>query len=127
MFEEYGRTREFHMILEIAESLREEFGTGIDAHPGSTTVEAGQVNRTFRIAANCILKSIVADEGEFRGLLTWVMRRAALRRLEASGVSAKVATTLVDLEPGLGDSWLAYLALAPKTVIEDLLGRGTAS
>jgi hypothetical protein len=121
MFEEYGRTREYHTIMEIAESLRGEFGTGIDAHPGSATVEAGQANRTFRIVANRILKAIVADEVELRGLLTWVLRRAALRRLEASGVSAKVATSLVDLEPGLGDSWFAYLVLEPGTVILDLV------
>jgi hypothetical protein len=126
MLEEFGQTCEFQTIVEIAESLREEFGTDIDAHPGSATVEAGQVNRTFRIVANCILKAIVADEVELLGLLTWVMRHAALGRLAMAGVSGKTVN-LLDLEPGLGDSWYAYLALAPEAVIEDLLGKRTAS
>ena len=34
---------------------------------------------------------------------------------------------LFDLEPGLGDRWLAYVALAPASVIEDLLVGGSGS
>jgi hypothetical protein len=103
MFEADENTNEFQTTIEIAESLRAGFGTDIDAHPGGVTVEAGQVNSTLNIAANCILKAIVADESELRGWLTWVMRRAAESRLAAAGVSGEVAASLVDLESGLGD------------------------
>jgi hypothetical protein len=51
MDESYGRTKEFQTILEIAESLRAELGTGVDVHPGVATVEPGQANRAFRVAA----------------------------------------------------------------------------
>ena len=29
---------------------------------------------------------------------------------------------IIDSDPGLGDAWLAYLALAPKPVVDDLYG-----
>lgn len=35
----------FEVVLAIAEALREEFGVGIDAHPGGERIEAGSVNR----------------------------------------------------------------------------------
>ena len=122
MYEAYEQTTEFHTIMQIAESLRGEFGAEIDAHPGSATVEAGQVNRAFRVAARCIVESTVPRWGDVSGLLTWVLRRAAERRLVAAGVTDSMTMTLLDLEPGLGDSWSAYMALAPETVIRDLLG-----
>jgi hypothetical protein len=37
------------------------------------------------------------------------------------GVPPEKAEVLVSSEPRLGDPWFAYLALAPVTVIDDLI------
>jgi hypothetical protein len=64
----------------------------------------------------------VAPEGNDLGtLLTHVLRQAALRRLTELGVRLEQAEVLVSSEPKLGDRWLAYLALAPGSVIDDLI------
>ena len=55
-------------------------------------------------------------------MLTLLLREAAVRRLVEVGVRAEQAKDLVSLEPRLGDAWLAYLALAPISVIDDLTG-----
>jgi hypothetical protein len=110
------------LVLAIAEALREEFGVSIDSHPGGDGNEAGSVNRAFRAAA----KTIVAKIGEGRDdpaiMQTDVLRAAAMRWLTELGVPPEQAEVLVGSEPTLGDSWLACLALAPATVIDDLLG-----
>ena len=121
MDEAYRRTAEFQTILEIAEALRGEFGAEIDVHPGGRAVEAGQVNRAFRVAAACILKATVARGDDLPGMLSWVLRQVAERRLVESGVGDAAAGILLDLEPSLGDAWYAYLALAPETVIRALV------
>jgi len=46
--EAYEGTVEFRLLLGIAGAFREEFGVGIDAHPGGEGNEAGVVNRAFR-------------------------------------------------------------------------------
>ena len=120
--EAFERTVEVGLILGIAEALREEFGVGIDAHPGGVGNEAGVVNRAFRSAAKRILRSIVPKGGDLAGVLTWVLRLAALRRLAEAGVVGQRAEILLGSEPGLGDAWLAYLGLAPASVLDDLLG-----
>ena len=71
-----------------------------------------------------ILKAIVPREQDLPGVRTLVLRCAAESRLSSNGVPGDMAATLLDLEPSLGDSWYCYLALAPKTVVEDLLGGG---
>jgi hypothetical protein len=114
-------TDEFEVILGIAEALREEFGDGIDAHPGGAGSEPGQINRAFRTTVRHLFASIVLHGDELPRLLTWVLRCAAERRLVCAGVSGPVAETSMDLEPDLGDAWIAYLALAPSTVIRDFL------
>ena len=121
MDEAYWQTSAFRAIVAIAEALREEFGVGIDGHPGSPDAEAGQVNRAFRVAAGCILRPIVLSGDEIPSVLGRVLRRVAERRLEASGVRGAAVGILLDLEPALGDSWYAYLALAPVTVIGALV------
>ncbi len=118
----YEQTAEFHLILEIAGALRREFGVGIDAHPGGEGVEAGVVNRAFRAMAGVILGGIVTPGDDLTSLTTWALRQAALRRLVEHGVDAKDAAGLIDREPGLEDRWLAYLALASVSVVEDLIG-----
>jgi hypothetical protein len=54
-------------------------------------------------------------------LLTHVLRQAALRWLMELGVGTEQTEVLVSSEPRLGDRWLAYLALAPGPVIDDLI------
>ena len=50
-----------------------------------------------------------------------VMRNVALGRLHELGVVGAAAEGLIDSEPGLGDAWLAYMALAPESVIDELM------
>ena len=123
-FDAYGRTVEVWLILGVAEALRHEFGIGIDAHTGGIGNEAGVVNRSFRAVARRILKAIVPKSEDLDAVSTWVLRRAALRHLAVTGVVDQLAQSLIDSEPGLGDAWLAYLTLAPESVIDDFLGQG---
>jgi hypothetical protein len=119
MDEAYGRAAEYRTVFKIAESLREEFGVGIEAHPGGDNVEAGQINRAFRVISKCVLRGIALPEEELPCLLTSVLRVIAERALEAACVSAPQAALM--LEQGAGDPWYAYLSLAPPSVILDLL------
>jgi hypothetical protein len=118
-FEDYEGTVEFRLVLGIAEALREEFGVSIDAHPGGEGNEAGVVNRMFRAAAGVILKGIDTPGDDMSFVLIWTLRKAALRRLIEIGLSERQAQSMLDSEPGLGNCWLAYLALAPAVVIAD--------
>ena len=54
------------------------------------------------------------------------MQQATLRRLGEVCVVRHRAEGWLDHEPGLGDAWLAYLALAPDAVVVDLMGDGEA-
>jgi hypothetical protein len=103
-------------VLLIAEALREEFGVGIEAHPGGEGIEAGVVNRAFRV----IVAAMVQDGGRPATAVTDLLREAAMQSLAELGVGPEQAEVLVSMEPQLGDRWLAYLALAPKSVIDDL-------
>ncbi len=85
-FDGYERSVEFQLIVGIAAALREEFGVGIDAHPGGEDTEAGAVNRAFRAAARHILMTIVTPGEDLPSVLTWALRHAALRRLVEHGV-----------------------------------------
>jgi hypothetical protein len=120
-FDACGRAVEFQMVLAVAEALREEFGVYIDAHPGGEGNEAGVVNRGFRVMAGVILGGIVSPGDDPVAVLTWALRQFALRRLAELGVDGGLAERLLGSEPGLGDCWLAYLALAPATIMEELI------
>lgn len=120
-YESYERTVEVGLILGIAEALRAEFGVGIDAHPGGPGNEAGVVNRAFRAAARRILKTIVPPNEDLDEVVTWVLRRAALKRLGEVGVVGERADRVLAQESALGDAWLAYLALMPGELGDDLL------
>lgn len=117
--ERFEHSVEAGLILGIAEALRAEFGVGIDAHPGGRGSEAGAVNRAFRATARRIFQPIVPVDENLDEAMTWVLRSAALVRLAEVGVGADLSATLVDSEPGLGDAWLAYLALSPTSVLDD--------
>jgi hypothetical protein len=123
-FDGHEQTRESRLILGIAEALREEFGVGIDAHPGGRGTEAGVVNRAFRAAARLILQTIVTPADDPPLVLTRTLRLAARRNLIELGVGDDQADGLLDSEPGLGDRWFAYLALAPRSVVNDLSAGG---
>ena len=121
MFDAHGRTAEFRIVLGIAGAIREEFGADVDAHPGGTGTEAGQVNRAYRAAARRILRSIVPPRESLPGLVSWALRQAARRRFIEARLPGPTIAALLDAEPTLGDAWPAYLALAPPSVIRDLL------
>ncbi len=105
------------VVLAVAQALREEFGVGIDAHPGGVDTEAGAVNRSFLATIEVILSICGTTDCD----LTDVLRQTALRRLKGHGLPADQAEVLVSNEPRLGHRWLAYLTLAPASVIEDLM------
>lgn len=113
---------EFRMILEIAGAMRSEFGVAIDAHPGGVGSEAGVVNRAFLTAVGVILGDVASPGDDPAAVLTWALRRTALLRLDELGVSEQQAEALLVMVPALDDRWLAYLALAPAKIVEDLLG-----
>lgn len=121
--EAYERTVEVGLILGIAEALRGEFGVSIDAHPGGGGNEAGVVNSAFRAAAMRILRSIVPRGEDLDGVVTWALHLAARRRLGEFDVVDQRAEILFEMEVGLGDAWLAYLGLAPASVLDDLLAQ----
>ena len=83
------------VVLAIAQALREEFGVGIDAHPGGEGTEAGSVNRAFLATTEAILSYCVTAESD----LTDVLRQAALRRLTGLGLPADQADMLVGSNP----------------------------
>ena len=121
MFDAYGRTVEFSLVLGIAGAIREEFGADVDAHPGGPGTEAGQVNRAYRAATRRIFRSIVSPREDLPGLVSWALRQAARQRFIEARLPGPVIESLLDAEPGLGDAWPAYLTLAPPSVIRDLL------
>jgi hypothetical protein len=116
-----GFDEKLRLILEVAEALRDEFGVGIDAHPGGDRMEAGTINRAFRVMVRTIIADVVEDVDHTAIIVTSLLREAALRRLVGVKVALEQAEILVSLEPKLRDSWLAYLALAPKSVIDELI------
>ena len=122
--EAYGRTVEAGLILEIAQALRDEFGSSIDAHPGGKGSEAGVVNRAFRASVRRILGTIVPIGEDLDDVVTCVLRRSALLRLSEVGVDGGQAAGLLGSEPGLGDAWLACVALAPPSILVDLMDDG---
>ena len=123
-YDAYGRTVEVGLILGIAEALRAEFGVTIDAHPGGKGSEAGVVNRAFRVTARRILGTVVPIGEELDDVVTCVLRRSALLRLGEVGVDGVQAAGLLVSEPGLGDAWLACVALAPASGLVDLRDDG---
>ena len=110
-------------VMAIAEALRREFGDGIDAHPGGVGIHAGAVNRAFREVTGVILQEVGSVEyDDAPAVFQMVLRDAALGRLHELGAIGDAAERLIDSEPGLGDAWLAYVTLAPESVIDDLMG-----
>lgn len=57
--------------------------------------------------------------------MTRALRRAALGRLAELGVVETLAESVLDADPDLGARWLAYLSLAPASVVDDLLAGQT--
>jgi hypothetical protein len=115
--------RALSTIQMIADTMRAEFGDSIDAHPGGSRVEAGTMNRALRISAWVILVDVGNEGDDSSAVQGWVLREVALGRLYDLGLIGPRAETLLDQEPGLRDAWLAYIALAPATVIDDLMGQ----
>jgi hypothetical protein len=66
-------------VLATAEPLRDEFGVGIDAHPGGEGTEAGSVNRAFQAAARTIVAEVATEGDDPATVVTHVLPQAALR------------------------------------------------
>jgi hypothetical protein len=120
-FQRHHWARALSTIQMLAETMRSEFGDSIDAHPGGAGVEAGVINRAFRISAWVILVDAGNDGDDSSSVQVWVLRQVALGRLYELGLIGPRAEGLLNQEPGLWDAWLAYIALAPVAVIDDLL------
>ena len=69
-----------------------------------------------------ILGTIVPIGEDLNDFVTFVLRRSALLHLGEIGVDGGRAAALLDSEPGLGDAWLAFVALAPEMMIGELSG-----
>jgi hypothetical protein len=121
-FQRHHWARALSTIQMIADTMRAEFGDSIDAHPGGVGVEAGTMNRALRISAWVILVDAGNDGDDSSAVQGWVLREIALGRLYELGLIGPRAEGLLDQEPGLRDAWLAYIALAPQSVIDDLMG-----
>ena len=71
------------------------------------------------------MRTIVTDDvqevDQTAKMVTYLLRETAIRRLVAVGVSSEQSEILNSSEPNLGDAWLAYVALAPMSVIDDLV------
>jgi hypothetical protein len=119
-FDGYERSVEIQTILEIAEALRKEFGVGIDAHPGGKGNEAGAINRAFRAAIGVLLGEVIPPD-ELSRAMARMLKEAAQRRLAETDVAGGSAERVLDSEPGLGDRWLAYLLLAPASLIGEIV------
>jgi hypothetical protein len=109
------------ILKAIAGAMRAEFGAAIDAHPGGIGTEAGVINRTLRISARVLLEVGVSNGHHQSDPLRRMLHLVAMERLDKLGVVGLPAEQLLDMEPSLGDALLAYLALVPPTVIDDLL------
>jgi hypothetical protein len=119
MAEAHTRVVVIHLVKRLAADWRAEFGADVDAHPGGPGSEAGQLNRAYRATARCLCREIAGPETS--GLATEALALSAAKRLAATGLRGASAESLLNFEPQLGDAWAAYLALAPWTVIRDLL------
>jgi hypothetical protein len=109
------------LILALAEALRAEFGVGVDAHPGGEGVDAGVVNRAFRVAVRCTLgRPYGSKDGRTLDLAS-ILRKAAARRLVEAGTPEGVAEMVARSESRLGEAWPAYLLIAPASVIREIL------
>ena len=73
------------------------------------------------MAAGTIIGVITTEGDDPAAVLTHLRRLAAQWRLSELGVRPEQAEGLISSEPDLGDRWLAYLALAPISVIDDLI------
>ena len=78
------------------------------------------MNRAFQTAVRVVVGDVTPEEDAPAIILTNLLRQTALRRLAELGIPPEQAEVLVSSEPKLGDSWLAYLAQAPVSVIDDL-------
>jgi hypothetical protein len=88
-----------------------------------TSRDEGTETRFARCAAlpgRRISAEVAPEDDDPATVLTHVLHQAALRRLAELGVRPEHAEVLVSSEPQFGDRWLAYLALAPSRVIDDL-------
>ena len=108
------------LVALIAGALRDEFGEGIDAQPGGVGVEAGNVNRAFRVMARTIVAEVAPDGADPAIILTQLLRQTELRWLAELGARPEQNEVLISSEPNLGEAWFTYLALAPISVIDDL-------
>jgi hypothetical protein len=63
---------------------------------------------------------MVQDGDRPTTVVTYLLREAALRWLAELGVGPEQAEVVVSTEANLRDRWLAYMALAPISVIDDL-------
>jgi hypothetical protein len=122
MFDAHERPAALALIEAIATALRTELAGEIEEQPGfRDPLEAGQVNRAFRITARTILRTITAHADDLSALLNSVLLRLAWRRLAAELLDTREIEHLLGLEPAARDDWLIFLILTTRSEIEHLL------
>jgi hypothetical protein len=114
MFEPHAQTPEFALLETIAGTIRAELGDEVEACPGFARPEQTEpLNRVFRAIAGRLLEPIGAPGDETAALTSRALRMLARRRLTAGGLGESGIKTLLELEPGTPDDWLAFLILVP--------------
>jgi hypothetical protein len=110
-FEQSG---EFVLVERIAAAIRAELGTATEVCPGHRAPEQAEpLNRAFRAVARCVLEPVAMSQGELSRLVSHILRRIVVRRLEAGGLGKRAIQTLLEFEPGTPDDWLTFLILVP--------------
>jgi hypothetical protein len=110
-FEQSG---EIVLVERIAAGIRAELGTAIEVCPGHASPEhAEPLNRAFRAVVRCVLEPVAIAQDDLPRLVSHILRRIVVRRLEAGGLGERATQTLLDFEPGTPDDWLTFLLLVP--------------
>jgi hypothetical protein len=122
IFDGYERTVVFALVAGVGEAIRDDLGDDGDIHPGPTDpAGAGQVNRAYRAAARRILRPVAPRGEDAAALLAWALGRIARSWLGAIGLDAGRAEAVLAREPPGREDWPAFLILAPRARIEQLL------
>ena len=97
-----------------------------DRHPAAESGTRAPRPAVARLAAppgRLIGAEVAPEEDDPATVLSHVLRQAALQCLMEHGVGTEQAEVVFSSESQLGDRWLAYMALAPDPVIDDLIRR----
>jgi hypothetical protein len=110
----FEHSGEIVLVERIAAAIRAELGTAIEVCPGHRAPEQAEpLNRAFRAIARCVLEPVSTSPHDLPRVVSRILRRLVVRRLEAGGLGERATQMLLDFEPGTPDDWLTFLLLVP--------------